>query len=100
MKGQCPGAAQQAAGEQHSQDAGKYPLAARDGVSRPLPEQEYQSCQQDHQCHGQQNDVSGGEIIGQGIDTSGEHRHIRHIEGRHAVQKDEAVDGASHQPHR
>ena len=95
---QGPAARQSTAAYQHPQNAHQDPLFQRKGIPGALPEKQDQAQGREDQCHGQQNDVSGGEVIGEGIQTGVEYREIRHGEGRHPVEQDEAVDPTGHQP--
>lgn len=65
---------------------------------RALPEQQHQPCGHQHQRRDQQNDVAGGEIVGDRVQPRFKHRQIRHGEGRHTVEEDEPVHAAADQP--
>ena len=90
----------QQTGHRHGGGAGQQPGPQRSAAAGPLPEQQRQPRRHQDQGGDQQHDVPGGEIVGHRVQPGLEHRQIRHGEGRHAVEEDEAVHPAAHQPHK
>ena len=98
LEGQCPGARQSAAADSQAQDPGKDPLLQGHYVAGAFPEEQDQPHGRENQRRRQKDDVSGGEVVGQGVQSGVEDREVRHGKGRHPVEQNEAVDTAGYQP--